>query len=212
MNHHHRTDDAPPRPELLAGFLDGELDDSARRALEAWLIARPEAAVELAAHARLERLFAASAPEEPAEMAWRIVLDGIEAGVAIAPAAASVSGSVVVAPSRTRSPVRVAALLACAAALLVALYTGFPDRDSDDHELLVADATEVDITSLETAGAADAAIVVGEPPVRGPLELATTEDIRLHRFDPLVRERAAIVRMDDDDDAREVPIVVVQLR
>lgn len=212
MNHHHRTDDGPLRPEMFAGYLDGELDEPARQAMEAWLTERPVIAAELATHARLGRLFAATAPRAPSERAWREILDGIEAGVAVALAAGPAVAVPAPSPSRWRVPVRVAALLASAAALLVALYIGFSDRadrDLDDHELLVADATEVDITSMD--GGALNALVVGEGPVRGPLELATMDNIRVHRFKPVARNRFSIVdTIDDDDDDSGFPMLVAQ--
>jgi anti-sigma factor RsiW len=191
MNHPHPTDDVRPRPELLAGYLDGELDEPARRALATWLMDHPEAAAELAGHARVLQVYAEAALQEPSEMAWRGAFAEIEERLSADAGPA--------APSPRRWPVRAAAILAAAATLLVALYAGISWRsDRDLDELVVAESNEVDITSME-AKALDA-VVVGETPVRDPLELATTDDIRVHRFNPVARNRFSIVGTSDDDD------------
>jgi len=72
-----------PTRELLAAFVDGELDrrpDLAdlRRQIEAWLAAHPEANAELDAQVELSSLMAATTPPEPAAEAWARVWSRIE--------------------------------------------------------------------------------------------------------------------------------------
>lgn len=154
----------------------------------------PDAAAELAGQAHLLQVYAEAAPPEPSEAAWQAAFAEIEGRLSAHGGAAN--------PSPRRWPAPAAAILAFAATLLVALYAAVSwrsDRDPlDDNDLVVAESSDLDITSME--GRALDAVVVGEAPVRGPLELATTDDIRVHRFNPIARTRFSIVGTNEDDE------------
>ena len=65
-------------PEMLAAFVDGELDARQRAAVEKWLAADPEARADVEAQRRIAVLWQACRPAEPDETAYRSALQHIE--------------------------------------------------------------------------------------------------------------------------------------
>lgn len=177
--------DAPP-PEWLAGYADGELDARARAAVEAWLAGRPDAAAEVEGQRRVRQLYRDAAPAEPNAAAWDAVWARV--GDALPPRRPA---------PRPRWPWLAAVALASAAAVavsarlawptaslnLVPAWTPYPVVSADDVEVLSMDAADVD------------ALVVGAPPVRGPIVLVSAEDISLEDMGPDEQGRLPDVRM-----------------
>jgi hypothetical protein len=184
----------PPGPQQLAAYLDGELDGPACAAVEAWLASHPEAQAPLDAQRRLAQLWQASGIPEPSEGAWTNVLARIEGGISKQTDRKTRKPE---ATRQGRAPRRFwAALvtLATAAAILVAIY-GFgllgdyrqPGAGSNTRvvntvePLPVVEAREVEIISLDDADSV--ALVVGDPPIRGPLVLVSVGDVTFENDD-----------------------------
>src|SRR5262245_54111645 len=172
MSPHDDTD--RPDPQRLAAYADGELPPAQRRAVEAWLARHPEARDEVEAQRRLARLWQDGGPPEPSEAAWSDVLARVEAALPDAAAAGRV-------PRRKRSAGLVwlaglSAAAAVAAAVLLAVAWWQPgEQEPDVATLPVASADDIEIISMDAADIP--ALVVGEPPVRGPLLLASAADV-----------------------------------
>lgn len=169
------ADDDVPLPTELAGYVDGELDPAARRRVEAWLAAHPEAAREVEGQRRLQSLWHEAAPADPGEAAWAGVLARVEAGLATTPRA-------------RRAWLRWLAGLGAAAAVLLGVLGSFrtPGEDDDGLPLRgpfpVASAHEVEIISIDAADVRT--LVVGEPPLREPVVLAAVGDVKLRSVEP----------------------------
>jgi hypothetical protein len=160
-----------PHPSHFTAYLDGGLGPWERARLEAWLAAHPEDAAELAAQRHLAHLWQETAPDGPDEVTWARVLGRVEGTLA---------GRTAVRP-RSRRPrgwpglawAWTAALLAgSAAAVALAFFTPpppvpepWPVASNDDVELVSVDRGDYD------------ALVVGVPPLRGPIQLASAEDV-----------------------------------
>jgi hypothetical protein len=174
-----RTDDREePRPELLAAYIDGALDDAERARVAAWLADHPEAAADVEAQRRLARLFAAAEPPPPSEADWAGVLARIEDGLRPRPAWRRPAAGLLA----------VAALLTAAAAVLLALRADrLPPPPSEDPQaqaeepLPVVSADEVHIESMDDADRD--MLLVGEPPVRGPLALLERNEVQVNQLD-----------------------------
>jgi hypothetical protein len=181
-----------PSPELLAAYADGELDRDAALApyknqVEQWLAAHPEAAHRLEEQQRLQELWRRTTPKEPASATWSTVLARIES----APRQ----------PAARRGPRywgRIAGLLALTAAALWLALSLLPGPDGnqkaslvdpadDANEALpVALAEEIEILSVEEKDAPS--LVVGELPVRGPLELLAPGEMDVTSVQPADRD------------------------
>jgi hypothetical protein len=127
---------------------------------------------------RLARLWRATAPADPGEDAWAHVLAQIEAHAARAPQLRAPR------PSRRRFPVG-ALLLAgglTAAAVLLAVALTRPWA-GPEHVAPTPDvepwsvATDDDVEILGMDAADLRALVVGQPPHRGPVELVSVDDV-----------------------------------
>jgi hypothetical protein len=153
--------------------------------------APPESPADVEEQRRLARLFAQAAPPEPDADAWAEVLARIEAAVP-SPAAG---------PKRSGSVGRLALWLAvgtAAAGIVLALGLQWhrivaPPRqpeplpvqaqtDPEEEAFAVAGAGEVTVISMDALDMG--ALVVGRPPVDGPLVLAAPGDVRVHRMEP----------------------------
>jgi anti-sigma factor RsiW len=167
-----------PTPQLLAAFLDGELDRRTAARVAGWLDRHPEAAAELDAEHCLERLWASSPLPEPNQAEWSAVRKRIE--TALPPSA-----------HRLRRHTRWAGL-AGAAAVLLALLLHRPTGKEQPlpHPLaepavtpfaVVAD-NDVEILSMDAADTE--ALVVGELPMHGPVVLAGPGDVILDSLLP----------------------------
>jgi hypothetical protein len=182
MNEPNANDARPPRPELLAAYLDGELDAATRAEVEAWLAAHPDAAAEVEGQRRVLRLWRATPPPEPTQARWTTVFLRIEAavaglpyrgrrgwralfwaaGVTAAAVAAAVAGSWMLHRPQTPTP---------APAVV----------NEEDSPLLLVAADDVDIISMD--GDDEDRLIVGAPPVSGPIVLASNGDIALEPID-----------------------------
>jgi anti-sigma factor RsiW len=176
----------PWRPELLAGLVDGELSPAERSAVEAWLDAHPDGRAEVEAQRSLARqnvvFWKRVAAPQPGESAWAEVLGRVRER--LRPATPAVIYREPAAPRRRGRWMTWAAGLATAAALAFASWsllvppgggprTGEPVLTSTDA-FAVATDDEVDIESLQGDGAL---VVVGRPPLGGPVELVTVGDV-----------------------------------
>jgi len=176
-----------PTPEQLTAYVDGELADGARRAVEHWLAGRPDEAAAIEAEQRLRQLMEAGAASEPSAAEWAMTLTRIEAGLSagrksVKPTARRVAGLLWAA----------AALAASAAAVWLVFAGNAPPVlpiDKIPHEtaevepafpVLLAD--EVDIMTMQATDTT--ALVVGLPPVHEPLVLAAASEITLDRVEP----------------------------
>jgi len=166
-----------PTPEQLAACADDEFDTDARRQVEDWLAAHPEDRAEVEGQRGLTRLYHDTAPPEPGEEAWAVVLARVA------------NATTRTRPQPRRSSRRLAgiiwlagALAATAAALLVTVLLSrpgpgeryplirgpFPFMTDDDVEIISMDAGDVP------------ALVVGEPPRKGVLVMASADDVTVH--------------------------------
>jgi anti-sigma factor RsiW len=181
-----RLADERPPIECLAAFLDGELSAEAWARVQDWLTNHPEDAALVEAHRNLLRRWRETAPPEPSETTWREVLAQIDRGLKI-----EAGGSRTKDLGRGRW-IRVGLLgAAAAAAAILALIV--PSRDQDTktsadpgiEELAIVSADDVDLVSMEDNDAP--LLVVGNPPLQEPLELAMAGDVTLVRMEGFAR-------------------------
>lgn len=171
-----------PFPELLAAYADGELDAAGRARVEAWLAEHPDAFVELENQRKLSRtnteLWQSSAPASPGERSWARMIVRVHTALIHRPAA----------PERRSWRFRYgAAILATAAAALFAIGlfrpgqppTVVPSPDADETVLVMADASDVDVQSIQDADTE--LLVIGQPPLIGQVVLASPGDIQLEK-------------------------------
>jgi hypothetical protein len=177
-----------PSAERLAAYADGELDDASRDAVECWLATHPETAHEIKGQRDLLRAWQRLPAPAPSAAAWERVLTGIEAGLA----------------ERSHSrPRRVAGLpwiaatlaaTAAAACVLVALWPA-PAPVEEPQPPIIAEAPVPENEPFAVATNEDVAIltiddedvnllIVGVPPLREPIELATKGDIIVNKVEP----------------------------
>lgn len=180
MNSNHNKSN---RPEMLAGYADGELSAADRLTVEAWLAADAAAQTELETQQRLSHknveLWTKVAPPMPSDAVWSRVLSSIDAGVQ--PAMPSVNYRTSGPRGRNRWAVAVAAV---AAMFLIAIgYNFFPNTSHNINGLYsandvfqIARADQIDILSVQGD---DDMIVVGRPPLAGPMDLVTVGDTEL---------------------------------
>jgi hypothetical protein len=175
MNNADQFDDST-MPELIAGYADGELNAADRGRVEAWLAANPGASAELETQRRFgrHRQLWKGIPE-PSEAEWRQVLLRVQFAVAAARPAEPPAGRV----SRRRL---LAALVAVAAAILLAIAL-FPRDQSQkagpesaaDEAFACAELDDVEIMRIFEADVD--CLVIGEPPLRRAIVLATIDDV-----------------------------------
>jgi hypothetical protein len=179
-------------PEWLAAYADGEMDRNAalapaKKELEEWLAEHPDGRADIDEQRRLQEIMQETAPVDPDSLAWA----GVLARLQEAPRE--------LANRRAWSWGRLASFLAVTAAAiwLVSFLTTRPPTaaplltNSDDEVLLVATADEIEILSIE--GDATDAFVVGESPVRGPLELLQAGEMKVTRVEPEVQRHVRLV-------------------
>lgn len=164
-----------PKLEELVAYVDGQLDPARRKDVETWLRDHPQAAAEIEGQNGLAGLWQATTAAEPDEARWANLLERVECAYARFRSAQS--------PSRRILPIVAAGL---AAGLLLALWT--PHRPGPIHPpaagepLVVVSPDEVEIVSLRAADRDT--LVVGVPPVTGPLVLASLDDVELEAVEP----------------------------
>jgi hypothetical protein len=141
----------------------------------------PDARADVEVQRRLGRLWHATRPVEPDNETWATALAGLRVRL---PVAAPKT------PHR-RFPLGWLAGLAAAAAVAAAVWIlvskpavdqiDVPDI-AEEHPLPVASADDVVITSLWDAD--DELLLVGQPPLRGPLALADQGDVQMMDMNP----------------------------
>ena len=193
--------DWQPDPQLLAAYFDGELDDRAdladlRTRLEAWLKCHPDAFAVQQESQALRNLWQETMPPEPGDEVWSQMLQRIDAARQPLPSAAR---------GKRRFAVGAIAIgLALGFGLVLSLWQLIPSSGGDgvasvvtpekhapgeaeESEVLpVATASEVVI--LRVAGEDTDALVVGELPLHGPMELAEPGEIRFFQVQPASKD------------------------
>jgi anti-sigma factor RsiW len=174
------------RPELLAAYLDGELDPPTRRQVEEWLAGHPDAAAEVEGQRRLLRVWHETPPPEPAPARWAALFTTVEAAVADLPRRwprRGLRGVAWVAAAVT------AAAVAAVAGTWMLQITSVPSTQptptvvvEEESPLVVVSTDDVEIISME--GEDEDRLLVGTPPVSGPIVLAANGDIALGPIDP----------------------------
>lgn len=197
-------DQAPGQDELIA-FVDGRLDPPAHRRIELWLAANPDIAAVLDEHRLVMEAARATAAPEPTEADWAKTLARIEAALPAPRAGAPWS--------RRLQRVMVQAAAAAAAVLLLAMPGDRALKPAPGpataHAVLpipVASAEEVEIVSIEAADLW--ALVVGHPPLRGPLVLAVAGDVELHHAES--GDAGWVPAMPDGEG--DTPMIVMPMR
>jgi hypothetical protein len=188
------NDDWSPAPEVLAAYFDGELagrpdQEPVRRRIADWLRHRPEARAILDDYRRLAELWRETSPPDPGTDAWH------ELRARIAEHRRSVAASWL-----PRRLVYAALSTAAAIALVAALYQLIahpmpahpdlprPTSASEDIEVFAV-ATAAEVVILRVEGADTQTLVVGELPLRGPLELAGPGEVVLTSVQPDERDQ-----------------------
>ena len=164
--------------ELLAAYVDGELDRTTRECVERWLAERPEALSELLDQERLspanEDYWQRVSPPAPSVEKWDGLLSEIEFAVK--------SRNRRPAGGRYRYPRPSVAIAGIAAALMVALFlvprqrpgtdpVGFDPKfavlpNNDDEEFVFRLATQDDVELIQFSEAAADLLVVGKHPLQ----------------------------------------------
>ncbi len=197
MKNYPPGDAGNPKPEQWAAYADGELDPAQQSEVEAWLAHHPEAVAEVEAQRRLARIWHATKPPEPPDSQWGPVLTRVQ------------MGSRVRRPTKRRWLPWTLAPLAGAAAVLIALTWNRTENPVDTtriepSELLEVVATnDVEIVSLHASDRVR--LVVGTPPVNGPLELIATGDVEVESIEPAGDGTIALAEMADGSAA---PMIV----
>ena len=166
MRHHEPGESWSPEAADLAAYVDGELHGNRREQVDAWLAHHPDAAAELRAHRRLAQVWQASSPPEPSLEQWRAVLERVASTTPV---------------RRSPRPVRwqrfygiAIAVAGTAAAVVLALSLDHADPQGREP-LVVVTPEDVEIVSVSAADRMT--LVVGVPPLQGPLELVSPGDI-----------------------------------
>jgi anti-sigma factor RsiW len=199
-------------PELLAAYADGELDPAERARVEAWLVDHPEAHATLDAQQKLSRhnrrLWQADSSRAPSEVSWSRLFSRIHQALATPPQQ-SVNG-----PATARRPYRapVLAIVSTAAAALLAVTllrpttppgppVGLPEEDA----WAVATDDDVEIVGIQDGDTNR--LVVGRPPLTGPIVLVSTNDVV---FDKVVEDTDGMMPQMPPPGA-SVPMIVAPL-
>jgi len=180
------------RPDLLAGYVDGELGPHDRKSVEAYLAAHSEVKADLEAQqafARKSQIWQQMAVPQPSEAAWNNVSANISA--ALQPAAGPTL-NYIAADDDVRVPRwrRVAAGLSVIAAVLILalgiklsgpqLGGGTADDAAISDVFGIAKAGDIEIISLQGE---DNMLLVGQSPLSSPVELVTAGDVVVHAID-----------------------------
>jgi len=186
-----------PRAELLAAYVDGELDGDGsdgdlRGRIERWLTEHPEAAGAVEAQRRLLEWFQVTAPGDPGETAWEPVAARLHT-LSLTQSGQSRGGRW--AKLGVLGVVGVACLgLTFTLASILDRQEGPPVQppsqpraatslaSTDMEAFPVATAAEVEILSVQ--GEDTATLVVGELPVQGSLVLLQADELTLTAVEP----------------------------
>ncbi|MFL5328432.1 MAG: hypothetical protein ACJ8C4_05915 [Gemmataceae bacterium] len=175
----------PWRPELLAGYVDGELNAHDRYLVETHLAKHPEARAELETQKDLSRkneIWLKTAAPQPTDAMWVDLANKIRAGLQPQTTPAFSYQAVDTDREQTRrfntwrKMAAGGSLVAAVAILAIGLVNRGPQAANvvnvtpNDGVLAVAAESEIEVVSLQGDGDV---LVVGQPPVKGPLELVT---------------------------------------
>jgi len=168
-----------PTPERLAAYLDGHLDPPARREIERWLARHPRTARDLQLHREIAGLWATTRAPDPNPARWSQVLDRVQADL-FGP------------PKRPlwRRPFMLnlagVASLAAAALLFViaSLLLKYPSVSKAKVVEPFAVTSDADVEIVSVQAADRISLVVGEPPVHGPIEFVAPGDVELQNVQP----------------------------
>jgi hypothetical protein len=168
-----------PESEQLSAYVDGELDEPARQAIESWLAGHPEAAAEVDAHRRLRGLWQEGAPPGIDPAAAHELLCRIEQALRNRASRSA----------RRRRAALAFAAAGMAAAVLLVVWVKRPAETNGpaaDQSVAVQVAPEPfqivgpeDVQILHYRKHPDAEIVGVEPFLGQPLSLATSRDVSL---------------------------------
>lgn len=187
----------PPRPELLAAYIDGELDPAFATRIEAWLLTDPHACELLDEQYLLSpnhrEFWQAVAPSEPSTDKWDQLLNRIEEGLYNPPVVPVPPLAQRQAQPTARPRLRLLApltALAVAAALLVSVwFWSFQQPEHTPLRLLsqsspivvepfaVLNEADIEINSVQAED--ESALVVGDAVLRQPLVLANIHEFSL---------------------------------
>lgn len=196
-----------PTPSQLAAYVDGELEAGERLRVEDWLAENPQAEEEVDAHLRLLTLWQSAQPAEPTEAKWAVVRSNIQAGLAAHPMRSAFRGR----------DAWLRWLAALTAAGVIWIFLGLGGRDNppgpfeqeeNEQPFPVASAEDVDIISVQAADARS--LVVGEPPLAGPLVLGAPGDVKMRNIEPDVDGMVPKVRMTTEEGPAP-PMIVAPL-
>jgi anti-sigma factor RsiW len=177
-----------PFPELLAAYVDGELDPAGRARVEAWLADHPAALAKLEAQHKLSRrnrrLWQASTAPAPSEASWSRLYSRMQKALAAPPRPVG-------APAAAQRPrgFRILAVVSTAAAALLAVALIRPDLPPSTPTSLPADeawavASDDDIEIVGIQDSDTDRLVVGRPPLTGPIVLASVSDVVFDKVAP----------------------------
>jgi hypothetical protein len=186
----------------LAGYIDGELEESQRAWVECWLADHADARANLEAQQQVRQWVDLCPVPQPDPSTWDGLLARVEDALASGPAVPASVSSVEPAPSGR--PRRWLGALGIAAAVLLAAWVGqyqFRDRKQpgqappgvtrnagQDALLRPGERLEVvgadDVRVLSMNAEDTGALVVAEPPVSGELLLASPEDVVVNHMAP----------------------------
>lgn len=170
------------RPELLAGYVDGELSARERLAVESYLAAHPEAREEMTSQkefARSSPLWQKVTAKQPSEVAWDRIALNIHAALQPQTEPAPNYRSI---EDEPRMPIwrRITAGGAVVAALLLLSFGIALNKPSIVSPVTTGDsfavATSEDVNIISVQGD-DSMLVVGQLPVSGPIEFVTVGDV-----------------------------------
>ena len=192
------------RPELLAAYVDDELDPIARREMDAWLAFHPEERAKLEAMGRLTRLYRAAPPRLPRPPAWIAVYQRIEQALVdrkrwgrpwpprLTLVALACGG--------------LAAALLCAALLPREPRTFLKAPANEAEPYLVVSPEDVEIVRVHADDRSG--LVVGTPPIDGTLDLASAADVQVDGVRPDRQDLPPTVRQDG---LADTPMVVTPI-
>lgn len=184
-----------PDPEQLAAYFDGELegrDELAplRERIEQWLSDNPKGRTESGQFRQFLRLWQQTTPQEPSNAVWNQMWRSIQSPAVPKPRRTA---------SRWKPVAWVAGIAACLALVWVLAGNREPDKiklaekpivkgAEEDEIFPVAVADEIRILRVEGRPYTQA-MIVGQLPLDGPLELLENDEMSVTSIKPDTRDR-----------------------